>query len=62
LPASELLQAAVRAELRRLTLLDETDAYLTELADEVSEPTPDEMARAEVIARLLRARGDARAS
>jgi post-segregation antitoxin (ccd killing protein) len=53
LPASELLQEAVRAELRRQSLLDETDAYLTELIDEVGEPTPDEIARAEAIARRL---------
>jgi post-segregation antitoxin (ccd killing protein) len=54
LPASELLQAAVRAELRRQALLDETDAYLAELIAEVGEPTPDELARAEAIARELR--------
>ncbi len=53
LPASELLQEAVRAELRRQSLLDETDAYLAELIDEVGEPTPDEIARAEAIARRL---------
>ena len=59
LPASELLQEAVRAELRRQALLEETDAYLTELIDEVGEPTPDEMARAEAIARRLRLHHDA---
>ena len=59
LPASELLQEAVRAELRRQALLEETDAYLTELIDEVGEPTPDEMARAEAIARRLRLHRDA---
>ncbi len=53
LPASELLQAAVRAELRRQALLDETDAYLADLVDEVGEPTADEIARAEAIARHL---------
>ena len=31
LPASELLQQAVRAELRRQDLLAETDKYLTSL-------------------------------
>ena len=31
LPASELLQKAVRAELRRLDLLAETDRYLADL-------------------------------
>lgn len=53
LPASELLQEAVRAELRRQSLLDATDAYLSELVDEVGEPTHDEIARAEAIARRL---------
>ncbi|HEY5012920.1 MAG TPA: hypothetical protein VIK61_09470 [Acidimicrobiia bacterium] len=53
LPASELLQQAVRAELRRQRLIDETDTYLAELIDEVGEPTADEIARAEAIARQL---------
>jgi hypothetical protein len=55
LPASELLQAAVRAELRRQSLLDETDTYLTELLAEVGDPSPDDLARGEAIARQLRA-------
>lgn len=55
LPASELLQQAVRAELRRQALIDETDSYLSELIDEVGEPTPDEIARAEAITRRLQA-------
>jgi post-segregation antitoxin (ccd killing protein) len=54
LPASELLQQAVRAELRRQALIDETDAYLDELIDEVGAPSANEMARAEAIARRLR--------
>lgn len=62
LPASELLQEAVRSELRRQSLLDETDAYLTELIDEVGEPTPDEIARAEAIARRLALHATDRAS
>lgn len=62
LPASELLQEAVRAELRRQRLLDETDAYLAELVDEVGEPTPDEVARAEAIARRLARHATDRAS
>lgn len=62
LPASELLQEAVRAELRRQVLLEETDSYLTELVNEVGEPTPDEAARAEAIARRLGAPGSQRAS
>lgn len=39
LPASELLQNAVRAELRRIELLAATDEYLAELVAEVGEPT-----------------------
>jgi hypothetical protein len=62
LPASELLQQAVRAELRRQALIDETDAYLDELIDEVGEPTGNEIARAEVIARQLRHYASERAS
>ena len=53
LPASELLQQAVRAELRRQALIDETDVYLDELIEEVGEPTANEIARAEAIARQL---------
>jgi hypothetical protein len=53
LPASELLQEAVRAELHRQRLLQATDDYLVELANEVGEPTPDERSRAEAIARRL---------
>jgi post-segregation antitoxin (ccd killing protein) len=38
LPASELLQVAVRAELERRQALDATGEYLAELAAEVGEP------------------------
>jgi hypothetical protein len=61
LPASELLQEAVRAELRRRALLDETDTYLAELVQEVGEPTVDEIARAEAIARQLQRHATERA-
>ena len=53
LPASELLQEAVRAELRRQELLEETDTYLAELVAEVGEPSPRQMARAEAVARRI---------
>ncbi len=46
LPASKLLQEAVRAELRRQDLLGETDSYLAELLAEVGEPSPEERTRA----------------
>lgn len=62
LPASELLQEAVRAEIRRQGLLDETDRYLNELVAEVGEPSVDEVARAEAISRRLRMTQARRAS
>ncbi len=39
LSASELLQEAVRAELRRQELLAEVDRYIDKLANEVGEPS-----------------------
>jgi post-segregation antitoxin (ccd killing protein) len=62
LPASELLQEAVRAELRRVELLEVTDAYLAELVAEVGEPSARDMARAEAIARRIRERHAEQAS
>lgn len=60
LPASELLQEAVEAELRRARLNDEADRYLQELVEEVGEPSPRHRARADAIARRLRDRAVAR--
>jgi post-segregation antitoxin (ccd killing protein) len=54
MPASELLQAAVRAELRRQQLLEETDRYLAELLEEVGEPSPGAIARADALSRRIR--------
>lgn len=62
LPASELLQEAVRAELRRQVLLEETDAYLAELFAEVGKPSAEDHARAEAIARRVRAHASKQAS
>ena len=56
LPASELLQEAVRAELRRQELLAETDRYIRELVDEVGEPSADAAARADRLASELAVR------
>ena len=53
LPASELLQDAVRAELHRQELLTETDRYVEELLDEVGEPSPQAAARASRLAAKL---------
>lgn len=46
LAASELLQRAIRLELRRQHLLRETNRYLRALADEVGEPTAADRAHA----------------
>ena len=54
MPASELLQNAVRAELRRQELLEETDRYLAELIETVGEPSARALARAEALSRQLR--------
>lgn len=53
LPASELLQKAVRAELRRLELLSETDRYVADLVAEVGPPTSAQRTSASAVARRL---------
>jgi post-segregation antitoxin (ccd killing protein) len=53
LPASELLQEAVRAELHRQELLEQTDSYLADLVGEVGEPSAEELTWAETIARRI---------
>jgi hypothetical protein len=50
LPASEILQKAVRAELRRLDVLAETDRYLEELTSRVGVPREVDRARARALA------------
>jgi post-segregation antitoxin (ccd killing protein) len=62
LPASELLQEAVRAEVRRQDLLGETDAYLADLIDEVGQPSQQELARAQAIAQRIASRRTSQAS
>ena len=62
LPASELLQEAVEAELRRQRLNEEAESYVAELVAEVGEPSARERARAAAIARRIRDRAAARAS
>jgi hypothetical protein len=61
LPASELLQIALRAELERQNALDETDRYLTELVAEVGEPSQRQQTSADAIARRIRDRALGRA-
>lgn len=53
LPASELLQRAVRDEVRRLDLLEAARRHEEALAAEVGEPATAERERAELIARRL---------
>lgn len=57
LPASELLQRAVRTELRRLKLLDENARYLAELEAEVGKPTRAERTRAKAVVERITKRG-----
>jgi hypothetical protein len=56
LPASELLQQAVRAELERRHALDAVDEYLSDLGDEVGEPSGRQLSRAEAITQRIRSR------
>jgi len=53
LPASELLQKAVRAELRRQELLAETDRYVSDLVAEVGPPAAAQSTRAAAVARRI---------
>jgi hypothetical protein len=57
LPASELLQKAVRTELRRLDLLEGSDRYLADLVAQVGQPTESERARARAAAERIVGRG-----
>ena len=61
LPASELLQRAVRVELKRLELLEAADGYLAELLAEVGEPTAEQVTEAHALADRL-SRGAERAA
>jgi len=61
LPASELLQSAVRAEVRRLDLLSETDRLTTALIAEVGEPSRAEQARAKALAQRIAKRATRKA-
>jgi post-segregation antitoxin (ccd killing protein) len=51
LAASDLLRKAVRTELHRQSLLDETDRYLVDLIDKVGEPSARARARADALSR-----------
>ena len=62
LPASELLQDAVRAEVRRRALLQETEKYLAELAAEVGQPDARQRSRAKAIVTKIAQRRRRKAS
>jgi post-segregation antitoxin (ccd killing protein) len=56
LPASELLQEAVRAEVRRLELLAASTKYTAELRQQVGAPSASQRARAAEVARRAASR------
>lgn len=56
LSASELLQEAVRAEVRRTKLLATSRRYTAELAAEVGQPAARESTRAAVLAQRIAGR------
>jgi hypothetical protein len=64
LPASELLQRAVSAELHRRKLLAAGDRYLKDLVAEVGEPSREEQTKAnELVGTIVRrARSRSRAA
>ncbi len=55
LSPSELLQNAVRDELRREAILDQADRYVADLIDDVGEPSNEAIAKAEALSRRIRA-------
>ena len=61
LPASELLQEALRGEMRRRRLLDATDEYLAELIAEVGEPSAEDKAWAKALVDRIKQHADSAA-
>jgi len=62
LPASELLQEAVRAEVRRRKLQSASRRYTAELAAQVGQPALRDRARAAALARRISGRADRKVS
>lgn len=60
LPTSDLLQEAVRAELRRRELVARSEEYTAELAKRLGPPTFRQRIRALALARRIAARRNAR--
>ncbi len=56
LPASELLQVALRSEIERLRVLEATDEYLDALEREVGAPTVRQQSHADALVRRIRER------
>ena len=54
--ASELLQKAIRTELHRQSLLEETDRYLVDLTDKVGKPSAGAEAKADALSRRIQRR------
>ena len=54
LPASELLQIALRAELERQDALDASARHLEELAADVGEPSARQRVQADLVVRRIR--------
>jgi post-segregation antitoxin (ccd killing protein) len=62
LPASELLQEAVRAEVRRQELLAESDKYIADLIAQVGKPSARQRANAAAVVKKIAARPRRKAS
>lgn len=62
LPASELLQDAVRVEVRRRELLAAGERYIADLAAQVGPPSAQQRARAAAVAKRIVARSHRKAS
>jgi len=56
LPASELLQEAVRTELRRRELVATSEQYTAELSKRIGRPTSRQQTKAAALARRIAAR------
>ena len=61
LPASELLQNAVRAEVRRRELLAAGEQYTADLAAQVGRPSAQQRARAAAVSKRIVARSHRKA-
>ncbi len=61
LPASELLQEAVRTEVRRKELLSANQSYTSDLAAQVGQPDPLTRARAAALAQRIAGHTDRKA-